>query len=786
MFTQTKIAHLVLLLILSNLCLPVYGQEKLKTTFPTTNYKLHHWSGKMSNDLIYAHDQFQKYLSDDKRAAFQASVKHLLTKDNSIRIEVAAQAGKAKEVESRLKELGASQISIYKHLLNADLPYEQLEQLAKLENILFARPVHRPYKSSGNALSQGDAAIFTDNIRTNSGFTGSGIKVGAMSDSYDDLGGASTGVLNKELPGVGNGDYSTPVQVLADYTLGANTDEGRALLEIVHDVAPAATLAFHTAFGGISTFANGITNLYNVGCNIIVEDVRYYASPFFMDGLVAQAAETAISNGTIIFSSAGNQGSNSYEANYNTDGSGITIGSLTYSSTHEFSSGDIYQQISIPSGQTITLVFQWDDPFASVTGSTGADADIDIYLINTSSSTAVASSTDNNLSGDPVEIIQYTNGSGSTETLSVLIGLYSGSAPSKAKYVIFNNTVTIDEYATNSATCYGQANAENVIAVGAVYYVNTPEYGVDPPVLESFSSSGGVPIMFDNNGSPITPVYRAKPEFCGPDGGDTSFFGFDTGDAGSYPNFFGTSASAPHLAGLAALLLEAVPGATPTDIKSVMASSSVDIGSAGFDSASGFGLVDGETALSSLQSMLPLEWGLVTAQTVDENIHLYWETLSEHETAFFEIEHATDGKSFTPVDEVIAAGFSTDKLEYLLIDEKVKPGTHYYRIKQYDLDGQFSYSKIVSAQVEAKIADWQVYPNPFSGELTLVTTQDIEATFTIELYNTSGQLILKMEEGLNGQNQIDLSLPFVKEGLYYLRIVERDAVSLLPIVKTGS
>lgn len=785
MFTQTKIANLVLLLILSNLYLPIYSQEKLQTTFPTTNYKLHNWSGKMSNELIYTHDQFQKHLSENKQAAFQAPVKHLLSNEHSLRIEVAAQAGKAKAVETSLKELGATQISVYKNLLNANLPYEQLAQLAQLDNILFARPVHRPYKSSGNALSQGDAAIFTDNIRTNSGYTGSGVKVGAMSDSYNDLGGASTGVLNKELPGVGNGDYSTPVQVLADYTLGTNTDEGRALLEIVHDVAPAATLAFHTAFGGISTFANGITNLYNAGCDVIVEDVRYYASPFFMDGLVAQAAETAISNGTVIFSSAGNQASNSYEATFNTDGSGITIGFLTYSSTHEFSSGDIYQQLSIPDGETITLVFQWDDPFASVTGSTGADADLDVYLINTSTSSSVASSTDNNLSGDPVEIIQYTNSSGSTETLSVLIGMYSGTAPTRVKYVIFNNAVTIDEYATNSATCYGQSNAENVIAVGAVNYVNTPEYGVDPPVLESFSSSGGIPIMFDNSGSSITPVYRAKPEFCGPDGGDTSFFGTDTGDAGSYPNFFGTSASAPHLAGLAALLLEAVPSATPADIKSVMASSSEDIGSAGFDSNSGFGLVDGEMALTSLQSMLPLEWGQIAAYPVDNNIHLHWETLSEHETAFFEIEHATDEKSFRAIDEVLAAGFSLDKLEYQLIDEKVTPGTHYYRIKQYDLDGQFSYSKIVSAHVEAVSSNWQVYPNPFSQQLTLAAAHRLESPCKIELYTPAGQLIFEIKQAANHPDQFDLYLPDLKKGLYYLRIVESDTVSLLPVVKAG-
>ena len=90
-------------------------------------------------------------------------------------------------------------------------------------------------------------------------------------------------------------------------------DEGRAMMQIVHDVAPGAKLAFHTAVEGEADFASGIQALATAGAQVIADDVTYYDEPLFQDGLISQAIDTVNSAGVAYFSAAGNDGSNGYD-----------------------------------------------------------------------------------------------------------------------------------------------------------------------------------------------------------------------------------------------------------------------------------------------------------------------------------------------------------------------------------------------------------------------------------------------------------------------------------------
>ena len=80
---------------------------------------------------------------------------------------------------------------------------------------------------------------------------------------------------------------------------------GRA--ELIHDLAPGATLTFHTAWRSQADFASGITELRNCGADVIVDDVIYFAEPMFQDGIIADAAQAAVDAGVPYYSSAGNQ-----------------------------------------------------------------------------------------------------------------------------------------------------------------------------------------------------------------------------------------------------------------------------------------------------------------------------------------------------------------------------------------------------------------------------------------------------------------------------------------------
>jgi hypothetical protein len=146
--------------------------------------------------------------------------------------------------------------------------------------------------------------------------------------------------------------------------------------------------------------------------------------------------------------------------------------------------------------------------------------------------------------------------------------------------------------------------------VGAAFFGYTPAFGISPALIESFSSLGGTPILFNTAGNRLTtPEVRQQPAITAPDGGNTSFLGSDINylnyDTDTFPNFFGTSAAAPHAAGVAALMLEHNSSATPDLIYSTLESTALDMGATvGFDFATGYGLIQADAALAAIKPTL--------------------------------------------------------------------------------------------------------------------------------------------------------------------------------------
>jgi subtilisin family serine protease len=174
--------------------------------------------------------------------------------------------------------------------------------------------------------------------------------------------------------------------------------------------------------------------------------------------------------------------------------------------------------------------------------------------------------------------------------------------------------------------------------VGAAYYFYTPRCGTSPAQLESYSSGGGTPILFDSSGTRLaTPVVRQKPDFVGPDGVNNTFLGIQGGqlfggpphttipqcEDGNYPMFFGTSAATPHAAAVAALIEQANPGVTPDQIYTVLRSSAAAMRNTTPDFESGYGFIQADAALA----LLPPPPTLTLSQTsivVGESSTLAW------------------------------------------------------------------------------------------------------------------------------------------------------------------
>ena len=505
----------------------------------------------------------------------------------------------ANTLRADLLALGAIDIAIHKSIVSARVPITALDRMGKLASLKFADPSFATVWA-GSTTSQGDVAQRSNAARTSFSVDGTGVTVGVLSNSYDCAAAAAGDVTSGDLP--------SGVNLLQDNC--PNPDEGRAMMQIIHDVAPGAALAFHTAIGGQAAFANGISSLVAAGANIIVDDVFYFGEPMFQDGVIAQAVDAAVASGVAYFSAAGNSAVASYEGEFIDSGvTGPNTGTL-----HDFDPGPgtvTAQPLTVPIDTTFTLVLQWNQPFFAVSGAPGAATDIDIFLTASNGSTILARSERSNIGNDPVEAFEFTNdGSlpqGTDTTFFLKIENFRGPDPDLIKYTLTDTGggVTIDQFDTEDGTSYGHSGAAGAMSTGAAAYSETPAFGTNPPLLEPFSSRGNVPIYFQTDGTAINPPdLRLKPAVVAPDRVNNTFFGNDS-DGDGFPNFGGTSAAAPHAAGAAALLLDFNSTLTPAQIYSALADSTINMLSSGFDFDSGSGLIQADAAISRLSNTPP-------------------------------------------------------------------------------------------------------------------------------------------------------------------------------------
>lgn len=481
-------------------------------------------------------------------------------------------------------------------------------------------PIVRGADCGGAVRSEGDTQLNASNARAGFGLDGSGVTVGILSDSFDRNPAAAThaadDVASGDLPGPGSPCGSTaPVGVLDD-SAGEGADEGRAMAQIVHDLAPGASIDFATAFTSETGFADNLRALAAAGAKVIADDVAYFNEPFFQDGPVAVAVNDVAAAGVSYFSAAGNdtlidaKGRDiaSWEAPAFRDAGGcpVALGAIVgLEAKHcmDFAPGagvDNAFGITVAKGATLTVDLQWAEPW------NGVATDLDAFLLDSagkplkakvgSEEFLVGSAGDNiGNSQMPVEVFQWKNEAATSQEVQLAINRFAGGTP-RLKFALLQNGsgVTETEYPESIAgdtvgpTVFGHAGASGAVAVGAVPYSNGSEperYSSRGPVTHYFGPVNGV-----TPAPPLGPQVISKPDIAATDCGVTTFFASFRKSEGVW-RFCGTSAAAPHAAAVAALLRQANPGASAGQVRAALTSTARPVGAFGPD-AVGAGLID--------------------------------------------------------------------------------------------------------------------------------------------------------------------------------------------------
>lgn len=134
-------------------------------------------------------------------------------------------------------------------------------------------------------------------------------------------------------------------------------------------------------------------------------------------------------------------------------------------------------------------------------------------------------------------------------------------------------------------------------------------------------------------------------------------------------------------------------------------------------------------------SPLPIELVSFKGEVVEDAVRLIWETASELNNDFFAVERSTTGEAFTGIGNVTGSGTTNQGHTYNLMDFSPISGTAYYRLKQTDFDGTFTYSNIISVTYEGPASSFiNVYPNPSNGEEVTIEIKGLKNSETIPVF----------------------------------------------------
>lgn len=446
--------------------------------------------------------------------------------------------GEYDQFSSTLEQLGFRMHRTYGNLVQGQTSADNIEHIADLPFVIFVRepvrPVYHDTVSEGVNILQADIAHSIEQ-------TGKGAKVAIIDGGFD--------ISNSEI----SANIVEARSFRQDGSIrGDNPRHGTACAEIVVDMAPDVELYLFTIKYSLD-FIDAVNYAISQDVDIISISLGFHnAGPYDGTSRVSQVLDDARNAGVLPVVAVGNDAQRHWSGGFQDTDSDDWL---------NFAESDQTNSFTLHKGEEVEIFLSWNDWYRS-------DQDYDLFLFREFNNSLIevdVSSTTQSGFSFPTESITYTANISGTYHISI----YNSDASGETEFDLFVLDGGSLEYKVPSGSISNAADSKGAVAVGALNWKDN--------TLERFSSRGP------------TADGRIKPDIAAPDGVQTTAY--------STP-FFGTSASTPHIAGLAALLVGSSPSITADEMADVLENTAVDMGEAGKDNLYGSGRA--ETKYSTL------------------------------------------------------------------------------------------------------------------------------------------------------------------------------------------
>ncbi len=477
----------------------------------------------------------------------RTSDRPISVREGDVAITIVVHPGEEEKVTQGITSIGGKIKGNYRDLIDVLLPPSTLPLLTSHAGVMTWYP--SPLLASDAILTEASQAGAGTGYTLNS-TGGQGVKVGII-DSFAGY----QALLGSELPPPDRVVYRafTP-------TPGASR-HGTAIAEIIHDLAPGATLYLAEA-ATVTEVAQAVDWLISQGVHIINMSLN---APFFPpsdgQGFDALTVEKAYAHGILWVNAAGNYGNKHWQGTWRDE---------DYDGYLEFAPGDEGNTLS--AGGDFMVVLRWDDPW----GQACNDYDLVVRWRNNSGQSGElisAQPQDCRPGAQPLEMVSGA----ATQGMTLEVRVRKRSLVFGGRLEVFAVGGTL-EHVVPEGSVAPPADSAKALAVGAAPHFNMAS-------LHSYSSRG--------------PGARGsiKPDVVGPDNVSTASFGPGA--------FAGTSAAAPHVTGIAALIKSLHPDWGPDQIREAIRQWTIDMGAPGPDNSYGWGAVDVARFIHSLLSVAP-------------------------------------------------------------------------------------------------------------------------------------------------------------------------------------